>query len=88
MRNTVKFWLEEYEIIYDELIFASTYKVDICKEKGISMMIEDSPKNIMDISEFVPVICMNCEYNRNISGENIIRAYSWYDIYSIIKQRV
>lgn len=47
-------------------------------------MVEDSPRNIIELSKIVPVICYNAEYNRNCNGNNITRCYSWYDIYRII----
>lgn len=47
-------------------------------------MIEDKPKNINEISTEIPVICYHAAYNEQCIGNNIIRCYSWYDIYSKI----
>lgn len=44
-------------------------------------MIEDKPENIEDISKEIPVIVYDCSYNKNV-----IRCYSWYDIYEKIKK--
>ena len=41
-------------------------------------MIEDSPTTI---NELVKVLYYDTRYNRSIEHENIIRVYSWYDIY-------
>ena len=49
-------------------------------------MIEDSPINIKNISSKIKVIKFDCQYNKDINGENIITAYSWYHIYDIIKK--
>ena len=66
------------------IIFSPEDKLQICKENNIDLMIEDKPRNVEMISQEIPVICFHNEYNENIQGENIIRCYSWYDIYSKI----
>ena len=86
MRNIVKKWLEQYKIYYDKIIFSPDDKVEVCKENKIDIMIEDSPKNIMQISSHIPVICYNARYNQKCAGENIIRCHSWYDIYEKISE--
>ncbi len=85
MREAVREWLAKYGIHYDKLIFSPEDKVDICLTNNIDLMIEDKPKNIMDISKHIPVICYNAGYNENCCGNNITRCYSWYDIYTKIK---
>lgn len=87
MREIVKNWLCENKILYDKLIFSKAEKERKYKEiieNEIDIMIEDSPNNINEISNFIPVICYNTLYNRECEGKNVIRAYSWYDIYSKI----
>ena len=54
-------------------------------DNRIDLMIEDSPKNINELSKIVPVICYDARYNRQCEGENITRCYSWYDIYNKVK---
>ena len=49
-------------------------------------MIEDSPNNVKEISDIVPVICYNAEYNKDCIGDKIYRCYSWYDIYKQISE--
>ncbi|MBE5819632.1 MAG: hypothetical protein E7310_02235 [Clostridiales bacterium] len=88
MREIVKNWLYENEISYDKLIFSKASKerkTDEIIENKIDLMIEDSPSNINELSNIVPVICYNAEYNKECIGEKIIRCYSWYDIYNKIK---
>ena len=80
MRNIVKNWLKENEIIYDKIIFTPEDKLAICKENNIDIMIEDKKENINKISKEIPVICYHAGYNKNCKGQNIYRAYSWYDI--------
>lgn len=86
MRNTVINWLKENNIYYDEVIFTDEDKRKVCTHYNIDIMIEDAPKNIMELSEILPnVICFDTVYNRECISDNIIRCYSWYDIYSKIK---
>lgn len=48
-------------------------------------MIEDSERNINQLSEELTTICFDTRYNQNVAGKNVIRCYSWYDIYDKIK---
>ena len=86
MRNIVINWLSENCISYDRIIFSPEDKRKICLENNIEIMIEDAPKNIMELSSVLPkVICFDARYNQECKGENIIRCYSWYDIYDEFK---
>lgn len=85
MKEIVINWLKQNNINYDKIIFSPEDKVDICLENNINLMIEDKVDNITKISKHIPVICFHANYNEICSGENIIRCYSWYDIYRNIK---
>ena len=89
MRETVKKWLSENNIVYDKLIFskaAKEHKSDEILENKIDIMIEDNPNNITELSSIIPIICYNTGYNTSCTGKNITRCYSWYDIYRIINK--
>lgn len=87
MQEMTKQWLEKNNIQYEELIFTTDdKKIQHCLENNIEIMVEDSPKNILGISQKIPVIKFECLYNKNIEGKNIITAYSWYHIYDIISK--
>ena len=79
-------WLEENNIPYDNLEFTSN-KYENCLDNKIDLMIEDDVENIEKISTIIPVICFDNRYNQECKGENITRCYSWYDIYSKIKNK-
>ena len=79
-------WLKNHHINYDKIIFSPEDKLDICKENNIDLMIEDKVDNINKISKIIPVICFHAGYNKNCKNSNIIRCYSWYDIYSKINK--
>ena len=83
-RNIVLDWLKRNEIEYDDIIFSPEDKLSICLENNIDVMIEDKVDNINKISTKIPVICFHAGYNKNCIGNNIMRCYSWYDIYSKI----
>ena len=89
MREVVKEWLIEHEIIYDKLIFSKTLKEKKSQEiidNEIDLMIEDSPININELSSIIPIICFDARYNRDCINDKIIRCYSWYDIYAKIQK--
>lgn len=88
-QEITKAWLNENNIEYDKLIFApDSEKLEQCLKNNVEIMIEDSPTNIKNISEKIPVIKYNCSYNENILGKNIITTYSWYQIYDIINKKM
>lgn len=84
-KEIVKKWLEKNNILYDNIIFSPEDKLEICIKNNIDIMIEDKVENIEKISSKIPVICFNAGYNEKCSGKNIIRCYSWYDIYAKIR---
>lgn len=79
-------WLKNNNINYDKIIFSPEDKLNICKENKIDLMIEDKVDNINKISKIIPVICFHAGYNKDCKNSNIIRCYSWYDIYSKINK--
>lgn len=83
-RKIVLDWLKNNKINYDRIIFSPEDKVNICKDNNIDLMIEDKPDNINKISEIIPVICFHASYNEKCNKINVIRCYSWYDIYNKI----
>ena len=87
MRNIVRNWLNKNEIDYDKLIFSrrsKERKVQEIIDNKIDLMIEDSPNNIKQISQIIPVICYHAQYNKDCIGDKVIRCYSWYDVYKKI----
>lgn len=87
MKEFVNEWLEKNNIYYDKIVYTEGSKLPYCIGNYIDIMIEDSPENVKDIASKIPVLCYNCSYNENIKGQNIIRVYSWYDIYNKIKKQ-
>lgn len=73
-------WLKNNNINYHHLEMRCFNKDSYCQENNIDIMIEDKPSNILAIAKLIPVICVDCTYNREIKGKNIMRASSWDDI--------
>lgn len=88
MREIVKNWLIENDIVYDKLVFtkaSNEQKLQEIMEYNIDIMIEDNPNNVNQLAKIVPVICYNTGYNQMCNDDKIIRCYSWYDIYRKLK---
>ena len=81
MKNQVREWLNRNEIIYDNIIFAGADKSNNIIENNIDIMIEDSPKNLEQLSQITKMICLNWPYNKDVNNDNIFRCYNWDDIY-------
>ena len=88
MKEIVISWLKENNIHYDKIIFSKESKLQYCIDNNIDVMIEDKAENIETIATKIPVICFDARYNLKCEGENIIRCYSWYDIYDKIRNNI
>lgn len=76
-------WLRTNNIYFDRVIYTSD-KLKTVKENIIDIMIEDSPKNILQLSEFIPIICMKALYNEIIEGDNVKMVSSIEEIYDYV----
>lgn len=85
-QDVVLNWLDKNKIQYDKIIYSPEDKLNICIEEKIDLMIEDKVDNIMKISDIIPVICFHANYNEQCIRKNVIRCYSWYDIYMNIRE--
>lgn len=85
VENITKKWLKKNEIYYDYISFDVKDKGLYCRKHDIKYMIEDDPKNIIKLIGNTNVVIFDQPYNRNDEFKSIIRAYSWYDVYSKIK---
>ncbi len=85
MRKAVRYWLKKEGLDYEKLVFVTDDKVDAIKKYQIQVMVEDSPKNIKDLSEYIEVICMNAKYNQGISNPHIHRVNNFEEVYEVIK---
>lgn len=86
MREFTETWLKKKKINYDKILYTEGSKIPYVIGNYIDIMIEDSPKNVKELSKKVPVLCYNTNYNENIKGKNITRVYTWCDIYRKLKE--
>lgn len=87
MQSMVKVWLSDNDIEYDELIFTKGSKLSYCLDNNIDVMVEDSPYNVKDISQKIPVLCFDNPYNKQLDGDKITRVYSWYEVLEKIENK-
>ena len=73
MRYIVEEWLKHNNIYYDNIEFCNDSKIDAVKRWNIDLMVEDSKKNIKELSKYTNIICVDAFYNRGVSGPNITR---------------
>ncbi len=80
-------WLKQYDVEYDELILTNAYdnhaKTEVCLEKNIDLMIEDSVRIGLDLMNYgVKVYIMNTRYNQK--EQTLDRVSKWKEIYERI----
>lgn len=73
MRFIVEEWLKHNGIEYDEIVYCDEDKKEAIKLNNVTVMVEDTPKNIEELSKITNVVVMDNPYNKNISGYNISR---------------
>lgn len=62
-------------------------KAEICKEKGISLMIEDSPQIALDCANSgIKVILFDSSWNQEVKHPNITRVKNWLEALKVIEQ--
>ncbi len=84
MRKTVEDWFVKNDLPFDELVFARGDKLAVVESLCADCHIEDNPIEAIPIAEKIPVIMLDCEYNKNFCGENIFHAKDWEEIYKLL----
>jgi len=92
MRFFLKSWLWRNKIKYHGIVFCDNSVTDskkkACQDKHIDLMIDDEEVNINAISPITKVICFNTSYNKNCSGNNIVKAGTWNEVYELIEKKM
>lgn len=65
-------WLKRNRVEYDEIYFVSNEnsseeKSHLAKELGIDIFVEDNPQNIRKLNYVCKVICVDADYNQDVS---------------------
>ena len=82
-----KNWLEQNDILYDDLIVGAGDKKDIIEKLNINIFIDDDYKiceKAMKICEKVYI--MDMEANKDININGVERLYSWAHLYYELKK--
>lgn len=84
-------WLAENGIEYDAIYFGRqqtppTDKGTFCRENEVDIMVEDLPSYLECFDAETKVFIYDHPYNRKVELENAERVYTWYDIYSKVKE--
>ena len=79
-------WLKDNNIYYDKLILIDKgQKGEVCKRNNIDIMIDDTVKNCIDVSENgIKVLMMRTKFNQNIT--QFEQVLDWEDIYKKISK--
>lgn len=71
-------WLVENGVVFDELFVGQEDKSQVCKEKNITIFVDDLPENIEIVSNIgVKTILMQNMHNENFNHPTAIRVYDW-----------
>ncbi len=74
--------LENNHIKYHKLITECSDKLSICKENNIDLFIDDKLETCLELkNNGITALLMNTPLNNNLNEEDVIRVYSWIDIY-------
>ena len=90
MRFILRNWLWRNGIRYRGIVFCDNdipdSKRTVCLDKQIDVMIDDETVNINAIAPIAKVICFDASYNRDCSGENVVRGKDFGEVYRLIKK--
>lgn len=78
-------WLKDNHIYYDELIINAQDKVEVAKNKGIDLFVDDSIYNCEKmIKAQIKTYMMDSIINLNYENKEIKRIYTWPHLYQEI----
>lgn len=86
MRTDTKKWLDKNHIYYDDICFTKWPKTKGIIDNKIDLMIEDCAEILPEIVKVTKALCFDNRYNRDLELDNMIRVFSWYDIYMVIQE--
>jgi uncharacterized HAD superfamily protein len=76
---------DNFEVIFTGDVYGGKNKDEICRERGISIIIEDHHEKSLDYAKNgIKVILLEMPWNKKIEHENIIRIKNWAEVPKII----
>lgn len=90
-RWMLKHWLKKNHLEYDDIVFckekgSGVNKRQVCKDKNIDIMIDDTPENLYAVQEVCRVICYSAAWNRDYHNFDYCRANDFDDVYLKIQE--
>lgn len=64
-------WFNKNHLKFDRITFSAFDKLDVCKKHNVDVLVEDSPANILRVSQELPVVVPEHDYNKFLIGTNI-----------------
>ncbi len=91
-RYLYEHWLQKHDFRFDDIFYCSENKA--CKDKltgcrkfSVDIMIDDRSDVALYLADNgIRVLLFDTRYNQRTSHENIIRVYSWNDVYKKISE--
>lgn len=82
-------WLSKNHIEYNEIVLNARDKAKVAIDKKLDLFIDDSFQNCTEVANTgIQTYIMNTRTNQGLEAENIMRVYSWPDIYNKIKKSI
>lgn len=79
--------LDELGVKFDGIFWSQRNKVELCKELGISVMIDDGEYNVEKfVNQDITVLYFKESQIREINSPNVRTVHSWMDIYRQIQE--
>lgn len=74
--------LDKNDIEYDKLITECHDKLSVCKENNIDIFVDDKIETCLELKNGgVVSFVMNTPFNNQLDEKNIVRVFSWIDLY-------
>jgi len=79
--------LEKNNINYDKLITECNNKLLVCKENNIDIFIDDKIETCLELQNGgITSFIMNTPFNNQLDEKNVVRVFSWVDLYYKIQE--
>lgn len=91
-RRLFRKWVEKNDFRFNDIFYCSEVgtppqKLGFCRRISADIMIEDNGDTALYLAENgIKVLLFDAPYNQDISHENIVRIFSWNDIFAVLAE--
>lgn len=79
--------LDQNDIKYHKIITECSDKLSVCRENNIDLFIDDKIETCLELKDGkIHTFLMNTPFNNQLDERNIVRVFSWIDLYYKIKE--